>query len=98
MPAQPAGGSVTPLQPRLTGIARREDYQEQAAAMQNQDMSDRDDSEEVIRNQDTVARRAWVAWALESVRRHLQTEDDAAPAEPPADRPALSVVRSAPKR
>jgi hypothetical protein len=67
--------------------------------MHKQDMSDnRDDDEIVIRNQDTLARRAWVESALEGVRRRLQLDD-----EPPLDesrpaRPPLFVVRPPRKR
>lgn len=66
--------------------------------MQKQDMSDRDDNENIIRNQDTAARRAWVELALESVRRRLQTDDESPAADSPAERPSLFVVRSSQKR
>lgn len=56
-------------------------------------MSDRDD-EEIISNPDTVARRAWVDRAIECVRRHLASREEAAAAEESADRPPLYVVRS----
>ncbi len=96
MQADIEGASAAPLP---TPDARREDFEEQAASMQTQHMSDRDDKEDIIRNQDTVARRAWVEWALESVRRRLQTDEEPpAGGVQPADRPSLFLVRPSRRR
>lgn len=61
-------------------------------------MSDRDE-DEIITNEDTLARRAWVDRALDGVRRRLRLDADLpeAAAEGP-DKPQLYVVPSSRKR
>ncbi len=66
--------------------------------MQNQDMSDRDDNEQILKNKDTVARRAWVNRALECVRRRLERGEEIPTAGEQAERPSLFVVRSSRER
>jgi hypothetical protein len=63
-------------------------------------MSDRDDQDDIIKNDDTRSRRAWVARAVQGVRRRLESGEklpDAAESEAPPE-PHLYVVRSQPKR
>lgn len=66
--------------------------------MQTNDMSDRDDNDDLIKNQDTKTRRAWVDRALRSVRRRLEKGEAIPKAPEPADRPHLHVVPSGRKR
>ena len=61
------------------------------------DMSD-DDNDEIIKNQDTVTRRAWVDRALASVRRRLEGGEEMPAESEPADRPRLYVVPPGRKR
>lgn len=77
---------------------------EENCAKQMNDMSDRDqkdNSDEIIRNQETRTRRAWVDRALQGVRRRLESgqglpEADGLPeaGEPAEQRPPLYVVPS----
>ncbi len=96
MQADTEGASPTPLPMPNPGSP---DFEPQAATIKKQNMSDRDDNEDIIRNQDTVARRAWVEWALDSVRRRLQTDEEMpGGTAKAADRPSLFVVRPGRKR
>lgn len=70
-------------------------------------MSDRDqddNSEDLIRNQETRTRRAWVDRALQGVRRRLESDQGLPDGESlpeagePAERPQLYVVPSRRKR
>jgi oligoendopeptidase F len=63
------------------------------ATVRTHDMSDRDE-QDIIRNPQTAARRAWVDRAIECVRHHLASREEAAAAEESAERPPLQVVRS----
>jgi hypothetical protein len=60
--------------------------------MQKSDMSDRDDNDDIIKNEDTLTRRAWVDHALRSVRRRLEGGEDLPAENEPAERPRLYVV------
>lgn len=60
--------------------------------MQKSDMSDRDDNDEIIKNQETRTRRAWVDRALQSVRRRLDRGEELPAESEPAERPRLYVV------
>lgn len=80
---------------------------EENCAKQTNDMSDTDqneDSEDLIRNQETRTRRAWVDRALQSVRRRLESgqglpeADGMTDAGERAERPQLYVVPSRHKR
>ena len=66
--------------------------------MQTNDMSDRDDNNDLIKNKDTKTRRAWVDRALQSVRRRLEKGEELPSAPEPAERPHLHVVPSGRKR
>jgi hypothetical protein len=58
-------------------------------------MSDRDDDNaNLITNQDTLARRAWIERAMQSVRRRLKLDSEAAPEQDPPGKPRLHVVPS----
>lgn len=68
-------------------------------------MSDNDKDQIVIRNEDTLHRRAWIDRALSGVRGRLYTPDEgelaqaapppeSGPASLPAARPRLYVVRN----
>jgi hypothetical protein len=63
-------------------------------------MTTRDDHSDIIKNEDTIIRRAWVERALQGARRRLESGEDivadAEPAEP--SRPPLYVVGSARRR
>ena len=64
-------------------------------------MANRDDDQHlIIRNRDTMARRAWVERALDSVRRRLNHDGDPLPTveERPRERPSLYIVHSSRKR
>jgi hypothetical protein len=61
---------------------------------QANDMSDRDDNEDLIKNPDTLTRRAWVDLAVKGVRRRLDLDPGLAEAAPPAEPPQLYVVPS----
>lgn len=65
--------------------------------MATDDISDQSD-ENIIRNEDTRRRRAWVDRAVESARRRLAQGEEipAAPDQP--ERPRLAVVPTARKR
>jgi hypothetical protein len=69
---------------------------------QTHDMSDSDDHGEIISNQDTRTRRAWVERALQAVRRRLDSgqglPEGLPEADPAAERPQLRVVPSGRKR
>jgi len=62
-------------------------------------MSDDRDENEIITNNETLARRAWVERALEGVRRRLRLDAELpeTAAEPP-EKPQLYVVPSSRKR
>jgi hypothetical protein len=64
-------------------------------------MSDRDETEDILKNPETRTRRAWVERALQGVRRRLDSGEALPEAgevpEAPA-RPRLSVVPSGRKR
>jgi len=61
--------------------------------MQKTQMSDRDDNDEIIKNEETQTRRAWVERAIASVRRRLERGDGLPPASKETDRaPHLYVV------
>ena len=66
--------------------------------MQKNDMSDRDDNDEIIKNQETRTRRAWVDRALQSVRRRLDKGEELPADSEPAERPRLYVVPPGHKR
>jgi hypothetical protein len=70
-------------------------------AMNTEDKPDTDHNDDIIRNDDTRSRRAWVNRAIEGVRRRLE-RGEGIPAEGPAtgepDRLPLSVVPSDRKR
>ncbi len=66
--------------------------------MQKKNMSDTDDQDEIIKNQDTVRRRAWVDHALASVRRRLESGEELPAESEPEDRPQLYVVPPGRKR
>jgi hypothetical protein len=61
-------------------------------------MSDRDDDQVIIRNEDTVARRAWVERALDCVRRRLENGEAPPAPSQPEERPPLYVVPSGRRR
>jgi hypothetical protein len=64
-------------------------------------MASRDDNSDIIiRNQDTIIQRAWVERAIESVRRRLENNEELPPVaeEQPPGRPHLYLVHSARKR
>ncbi|MFO1354562.1 MAG: hypothetical protein U1F72_00245 [Gammaproteobacteria bacterium] len=65
-------------------------------------MSDRDENDDLIQNPETRTRRAWVASALQGVRRRLESGEMPSagpiPAAEAPPRPRLSVVPSAHKR
>jgi hypothetical protein len=54
-------------------------------------MANREEDEDLIRNEDTLNRRAWVDRALESVRQRLDDEHRA-PTERPRDKGAQLFV------
>ena len=66
--------------------------------MQKSDMSDRDDNDDIIKNQETRSRRAWVDRALRSVRRRLEKGEDLPAENEPAECPRLYVVPPGRKR
>ena len=66
--------------------------------MQKSDMSDTDDNDDIIKNQETRTRRAWVDRALQSVRRRLNRGEDLPAESEPAERPHLYVVPPGRKR
>ena len=61
-------------------------------------MSDNDDNndnqDDILKNEETLNRRAWVARALDSVRRRLESGDELEPAPEQSERPRLYVVSS----
>lgn len=68
--------------------------------MTTEDMSDKDEHEhdDIIRNQETRKRRAWVKRAVEGVRRRLE-QGEGIPKTAPPERPShLTVVPSPRKR
>jgi hypothetical protein len=66
--------------------------------MQKTDMSDRDDSDDIITNQETRTRRDWVARALASVRRRLERGEELSPERDRRAVPRLYVVPPGRKR
>ena len=66
--------------------------------MQKNDMSDRDDNDDIIKNEETLTRRAWVDRALRSVRRRLEGGEGLPSENEPAERPQLFVVPPGRKR
>jgi hypothetical protein len=56
------------------------------------DMPDTDQQDDIIKNQDTRTRRAWVSRAVDGVRRRLERGEGIPPADP--ERPRLTVVRN----
>jgi hypothetical protein len=61
-------------------------------------MSDRDDNDEIIKNQETRTRRAWVERALAGVRRRLERGEELPAGSQEADPPRLYVVPPGRKR
>lgn len=59
-------------------------------------MSDSDEQEDILKNEETKHRRAWIARALDSVRRRLEAGDTPEPEPEPerVARPQLYVVPS----
>ena len=55
-------------------------------------MSDRNDSDELIKNEETLNRRAWVDRAIERVRQRLERVPERAADQPKAKRPRLFVI------
>jgi hypothetical protein len=81
-------------------MQQREELTRRKCAMKTDDIPDSDDNDDIIRNQDTLKRRAWVDRAIEGVRRRLE-QGDGVPADSIAcepDRPRLSVVPPSRKR
>ncbi len=67
--------------------------------MQTNDMSDEDKNDDIIKNEDTLTRRAWVDRALQSVRRRLEGNQGIPEASEAAEqRPQLFVVPTGRKR
>ena len=67
--------------------------------MQTSDMSGEDEKDEILKNEDTLTRRAWVDRALEGVRRRLEGDQGLPGASEAAEpRPQLYVVPSDRKR
>lgn len=58
-------------------------------------MTDQDDDRPLIRNEDTLHRRAWIDRALSGVRQRLLPQDPAEPAATPAA-PAAPAAGEAP--
>lgn len=65
--------------------------------MATDDISDPSD-EDIIRNEDTRRRRAWVDRAVESARRRLAQGEEIPAAPDKPERPRLAVVPTARKR
>jgi hypothetical protein len=60
----------------------------------DRDMSDSDNENDILKNEDTLNRRAWVARALDSARRRLASGEPPEPAAEKSERPQLYVVSS----
>jgi hypothetical protein len=72
--------------------------QEENCLAQHIDMSDREEQDEIITNQDTRTRRAWVERALEGARRRLGLDAEIPEEGVPEERPRLYVVPPGRKR
>lgn len=72
--------------------------QEENCLAQYSDMSDRENTDDLIKNHETRSRRAWVERALQGARRRLDPEAEPAPAPAARRRPRLYVVPSGRKR